>query len=594
MNRYQHTQNNSTATTMKFLSLAIALIALESAIFLPSSFAQYGTPGDAPPPKPVFQQVAPIYNQVDVCTDFCKGALTTCQGVVDWVTNTYAVPTTRHIEGGTGTSITRTGEPYEQYDACHKTCMGWVYWRQEPAVTGATRFFNGYSVGDSLNCRYNHLQFASGIPSNPYGLKASESESGAEHCAHITQDGGWVCTDYRNEDNKTPGQLYMNSILRHKMGDCFLAADDKIADCHRTGMTDANVDQNLLWLPDDIEYIFLNANSFTKIPDLSRFKSLKGIYLENNAIETLESDDFASNTELEIINLSNNFITEYPADFFSNLTKLKAFYALFNYVEKIPDKLFSKNNEIEMIAVVGNKLEGFEAGTFDGLSKLKLLAFGGQGKASFDGRIFTEDGIPDGLFDDLVSLEYMSWFIHSIGRIKSTWFGDWSAKVENIVGFIYKGNNPPVVVEEGVFEKLPNLINFASYTAGNVVNPTDVATNTKLRSITFGNQGDINQPLPFSGLFPKPELIPPSSTPTPAPITPTSAAPSDAPTDVVELCEDDKGPKKKYEIYTGKKESLTCEKIAEKNYCNKKLVKSKNKTAVKHKCKKTCGVCQQK
>ena len=46
--------------------------------------------------------VAPIQNQYDVCTDFCKGALSVCDGVVDWVTDTYAVPLTRHGQAGNG------------------------------------------------------------------------------------------------------------------------------------------------------------------------------------------------------------------------------------------------------------------------------------------------------------------------------------------------------------------------------------------------------------------------------------------------------------------------------------------------------------
>lgn len=40
--------------------------------------------------------VAPVNNQHDVCTDFCKGALTVCEGTVDWVTGAVATPFSRH------------------------------------------------------------------------------------------------------------------------------------------------------------------------------------------------------------------------------------------------------------------------------------------------------------------------------------------------------------------------------------------------------------------------------------------------------------------------------------------------------------------
>ena len=434
-----------------------------------------------------------------VCTNFCKGALTVCEGVVDWVTNTYAVPFSRHIDGGAGTAA--TGKPSEQFDACHDTCMGWVYWRQ-PINDFEQRFFRGYAANDSLNCRYNHLQFASGQPNFPYGLKSSESESAPQHCQHITPDGGWVCTGYRNADGKTASQVYKDAVFtKHRMGDCWLAADDKIADCHSKGLTDSKVDQNLLWLPDDIEYIFLHQNALTKIPSLSRFKELKGIYLENNAIEgALDSGTFAANTKLEVILLNNNFIAEFPADLLASNTALKEFQSNFNYLENIPASLFSNTPNLEILSLVDNKLTGFELGTFSGLGLLKLLAFGQQGKAQNQGKIFNEDGLPDGIFDDLVSLEYLSTFINGIGTLKNSLFGAWSAKVESIAIFL---NDPstPLVVENGVFDKLPSLIDFASYTSGNIVNPTDVANNPNIKFVLYGSQFDILAPLP------KPELV---------------------------------------------------------------------------------------
>ena len=440
-----------------------------------------------------------------MCTDFCKGATTTCEGVVDWVTNTYATPYSRHIEGGAGTDA--TGLPHEQFQACHDTCMGWVYWKQPGSVQHdySERFFKGYIIGDSLNCRYYHLQMASGIPTNPYGLPSSESESAARHCQHITPDGGWICTDYRNDDGKTPGQLYKeNMFTKHRLGDCWLAADDKIADCHHKGLNDATVDQQLLWLPDDIEYIFMNDNALTKVPDLSRFTELKGVTFENCAISELESDDFASNTNLEIINLCNNVIRELPGDLLTNNVNLKAFHFTYNYIEAVPPTLFSTTSDIEMIAFVGNFIGELQAGTFDGLTKLKLLAIGDQG--GFVRPTLSEDSIPDGIFDDLISLEYFSCFLNGIDVLKASMFGDWSANVECADVFQMKGSSPatPLVVEDGVFDLLPSLIDFATYSSGNVVSPKDVKKNPNIKTMLYGDQLDILTPLP------EPDLVNPS------------------------------------------------------------------------------------
>lgn len=335
----------------------------------------------------------PKNNQYDVCTDFCKAALTVCEGVVDWVTHTHAVQYSRH--GDNSGETTELGKPHEQFQACHDTCMGWQYWRLDPN-NWEERFFNGYAIGDSLNCRYNHLNFAQGIPSFYYGLQASESESAAQHCQHITPDGGWVCTDYRNEDGKTATQLYKDSILKRRVGDCWLAVEDTIADCHSKGLRDDTIDAALAWLPEDLEHLFLGLNALTKVPDLSRFASLKTIYLENNSIKQLSSGDFASNPELEVINLANNLIgkdtmkpdytTNYtlPNDILHNNPKLKAFHIIFNYISALPEDLFLQSEEIEMISVVENALTSFPPNLFKGLKKLKLLGMGQQGKVSIN------------------------------------------------------------------------------------------------------------------------------------------------------------------------------------------------------------------
>jgi len=465
------------------------------------------TPTPVPPPLPVFQSAAPLNNQFDTCTDFCKAALTTCEGVVDWVTNTYANPTKRHFDGGAGTDA--TGKPSEQFDACHDTCMGWVYWRQDDKYSRTKRWHLGYMIGDSLNCRMNHVAFSAGSTGDNFvnPIFSSERESAARHCNHITPDGGWICTDHRNADNKTPSQLYKEAMFtKHRMGDCWLAADDTIADCHRKGLTDATVDQNLLWLPDDIEYIFLHVNLLTMVPDLSRFTSLKGIYLESNAIDTLHSDDFEMNTKLEIIYINNNFIVDFPADLLSTLTELKAFYLSWNYVTSLPATAFQNSLDLEIISLPGNQLPGFEAGTFDNLSSLKVLAIGEQGKGPYTAQVMDESGIPDGLFDDLVSLEFLSSFINDIGTLKSDWFGEWSENIEDLSFLLYQlGPKPPFVVEDGVFDKLPNLIKLSLYQNGNVVSPSDVQNNSKLKTVLYGNP-DILAPLPHPEIV-KADLI---------------------------------------------------------------------------------------
>merc|ERR1712032_605567 len=212
---------------------------------------------------------------------------------------------------------------------------------------------------------------------------------------------------------------------------------------------------------------FLQSNALTKVPDLSRFTELKGIYLENNAIGGVESDTFAANTKLEVMILNNNFITELPADLLASNTVLKSFQVAFNYIKSLPVMLFSTTPKLELMSLVDNRLTGFELGTFD----------------------------------DLVSLQYLNTFINNISVLKSSLFGSWSAKLEVLIIFLYQTTPvPPLVIEDGVFDKLPSLIDIASYTSGNIINPTDVANNPSIKTVLYGSQFDILAPLPEPAL----------------------------------------------------------------------------------------------
>ena len=71
-------------------------------------------------------------------------------------------------------------------------------------------------------------------------------------------------------------------------------------------------------------------------------------------------------------------------------------------------------------------------------------------------------------------------------------FGAWSAKIESFVIFF----NPLLTeIEEGVFDLMPSLIDFAAYSTGDlvgqpvVIDPTEVTNNPKLKNILYGYSG---------------------------------------------------------------------------------------------------------
>ncbi len=119
--------------------------------------------------------------------------------------------------------------------------------------------------------------------------------------------------------------------------------------------------------------------------------------------------------------------------------------------------------------------------------------------AGKQGKIFTEDGIPDSLFDDCESLEYLSTFVNGLTVLKARWFQN-TQNIESLVVFLNGisafGPSNPLTIEEGVFDNLPNLIDFSMYSSDlfgysgvpSALDPTKFVNNEKLLGVLDGSQ----------------------------------------------------------------------------------------------------------
>lgn len=75
------------------------------------------------------------------------------------------------------------------------------------------------------------------------------------------------------------------------------------------------------------------------------------------------------------LNLSDNNISEIPADLFEELTGLENFYIERNKLTKLPKGLFKNCKNLNWISFTGNKIEILEDGDFEGLDNLTILDF---------------------------------------------------------------------------------------------------------------------------------------------------------------------------------------------------------------------------
>ena len=232
----------------------------------------------------------------------------------------------------------------------------------------------------------------------------------------------------------TPYELLRDGLRdRHHFGYCDLSRDDTIADCtNNFDITDETLVSALKMMPATVEIIFLNglpgitklgANIFSD--NLKKPGLLQAIYANDCGIETIDADALGGLGELKIFNADNNpSVQNIPEDLFKDTPKLLQFSMFFAGVQAIPAGLFQNTPDIERIVLHGiPTLTEFAPGTFDGLTKLQILRFVLCG--------FHDNSFPEGLFKDLVSLQFFDFFGNpGFTTFKKSWFdGGWGKNI---------------------------------------------------------------------------------------------------------------------------------------------------------------------
>ncbi|XP_051932286.1 asporin [Hippocampus zosterae] len=124
-------------------------------------------------------------------------------------------------------------------------------------------------------------------------------------------------------------------------------------------------------LPSDILMIDLQNNDITQIKekDFKGLDKLYGLFLINNRISKIHPDAFKNMNRLRLLYLSYNFLTEIPANLPPNIIELR-FHE--NKINRIQRDAFKGLRKLHVLELGANPLanSGIELGAFNGLATL--------------------------------------------------------------------------------------------------------------------------------------------------------------------------------------------------------------------------------
>jgi len=278
------------------------------------------------------------------------------------------------------------------------------------------------------------------------------------HCPHAGPSGGGICTEAL-VDGATPHEHWrVGATTARRLGYCDISADDKVAECTKSFITDANFHVALSLIPSSVEYIFMNDNrGITHLPS-GIFESLecpecvRSLFIEDCNITTLAPDAFSPLVNLEVISLTQNLISELPEGIFYNNPRLREFNMFQagprpGLLTSLPADLFRYNRDMERFVCYGHpQLTAFPPGIFDGLTSLEIISFVVCG--------FTNEGFPPGVFSDLHSLRYFDFFGNGLTSIDAAWFeGGWGSSILRLA----LDNNPITHIDAGAYDTLDSL-----------------------------------------------------------------------------------------------------------------------------------------
>ena len=121
--------------------------------------------------------------------------------------------------------------------------------------------------------------------------------------------------------------------------------------------------------------VSLSGNKLTALPKntFAKNKNLHTVWMEGNELTELAADLFANNPELKEVAISRNKIDRLPEGFFNKNSKLKVFYASGNQISRIEEGTFGEMRRLTKLDLSDNRLTELPA-DFNHFAQLEELS----------------------------------------------------------------------------------------------------------------------------------------------------------------------------------------------------------------------------
>lgn len=126
----------------------------------------------------------------------------------------------------------------------------------------------------------------------------------------------------------------------------------------------------------DSESIFCIHRRAATVPRVPA--STRNLYIFLNGIDTLSQEDFKGLMELELLDVSQNELSEIPDGVFEMLSKLKNLDLSSNYITHISKESFSGLVQLERLYLHSNRIQSIQLEAFEGLEMLLELKLQGN------------------------------------------------------------------------------------------------------------------------------------------------------------------------------------------------------------------------
>ena len=134
-----------------------------------------------------------------------------------------------------------------------------------------------------------------------------------------------------------------------------------------------------------------------KAKDFLGLSGLRTLRLSDNRLSQWPAEAFKLLPELVSLRLNGNRLSELPAEAFSTQPSLVGLHLSRNQISELPAGLFAGLPALRMLDLSGNALVTLQGAAFTGLSSLRWLHLQGNGLAE----------LPDGLFESLAELRQL-------------------------------------------------------------------------------------------------------------------------------------------------------------------------------------------